>query len=697
MKKKILSLTTATLSVFLLVFGINHNSRIIENDKEIGLKYDTANFENNQIRSPFRRSGSYATFTIDFNQQSRYLVTFDNAQLEYKANTDSTWRRVPSARSGRNQFNQAYIQTYNNRNQYDDEYETSISFMELNPNNNNPTNNEILRFSGVGYEESGVFHGVNFIEFRYRINTLSTSSQPANPQVLPGFYDDGDYATHRLGSMTGILSFTSYDNRTLEYRLSNSTQWLIVPQVNKLVVKVERWGDLVYDITFSFLDIHSDVELGYTVNGAVLTGGGNEETDYYYGTSYIDLRYRLDRAEIEEPSEPELEGIRDGAVLNITVNVDALPTINQLKSGFRLLDEHDGDISETIIVGAGSTYTGNRELGLYTLIFEGRDSSNNVVSITIKINIEDTTNPMVELREELLFKLSDNVSLDDIKARLNYTDNFDIVSSLGVTFKNHNLEIPGESTITVVVSDLSGNRIERIFNINIVDDIAPVLLSSPGEPIRISYKIGLSIDYILDLFDIIDEHSSVEKSIVNNVLGYFYNKNKVGSYNETILAIDSSGNELSVPFIIEVFDSVPPLFVINETIFLLEGDRLTMIQLINTMRASGMVANNAEVRVLSDTYSDSSNGMGVIILKAGNEGIEFRFNITTLSENDQEEVIDNESLEAPIDELIRSHFNNFIEAIKNHFNEHKQVYIIVGCILGGLVLISIVSKIRKKK
>jgi|GEM_PF-6116313 len=452
------------------------------------------------------------------------------------------------------------------------------------------------------------------------------------------------------------------------------------------------WGLQKWTTTFHKIVIYNTESGFFTINGRV------SNIDYveirhdgvYNNNQRIDPNVQIF---IEENSAP----VFTGSSFNLITSVDNPIPVETIISGFTLIDDLEGVLGrDNIFIYEDTTYFAQRTLGTFQLMLEGWDSSYNTTLITINITVVDLVAPTITLREELRFNLTDDIDFTIIEHMLDINDNYNTRSQLVISYSDYDFNKVGTSSITVKVNDRSGNYTIETFQLILIDNIAPTLRKKPTAPIKVSYETGIAKGYILNLVEIVDEHSQLTKTLIDNIEGYFYNKNRLGTYTEIVRGEDEFGNYLEVDVIIEVIDIKPPLFVVNDKIFLVEGEKLTIKQLENILKQSGFIVNSSDLIITEDTYSTSADGIGIIKLMNLETQEEYSYSIETLTEETKVEYIDTEIQHASFFDLIKAWFNRVINAIGNHLQEYSTIYIVSVCVLVGLVGISVVIKKKEK-
>lgn len=216
--------------------------------------------------------------------------------------------------------------------------------------------------------------------------------------------------------------------------------------------------------------------------------------------------------------------------------------------------------------------TTNLTPGSYPLNMSVNDTSNNILSATITITVEDVTFP-VWLEEPSDISAYDNESLgiqynvsDSGGIDSYFIDNtsfFDINQS-GFFYNNTNLTL-GAYTINISVNDTANNILSKQITITVVDATYPVWNETPSS-FQINESIQISIQYNATDNNNIDSYFINDTTAFNITrAGTLYNLTNTlpGNYNLLISVNDTSNNVNSSEITITILDITAPQW--NET------------------------------------------------------------------------------------------------------------------------------------
>jgi len=186
--------------------------------------------------------------------------------------------------------------------------------------------------------------------------------------------------------------------------------------------------------------------------------------------------------------------------------------------------------------------------GDYDVTVSVTDESGNIGSQTFTVSVVDITAPSFDLISDVIIEATEDI-IDWTTYITNESDNSDDILIKEVEYNTVINDYLGVYSVTVSLSDSSGNKVEDTFEVTIVDTTNPILDGVIG----ITYVIGSGeIDYIshVSAYDIVDKDLTssiiVDHSLVNT--------ETVGDYEVEYTVMDSSGNEESIVIIVSVVE-----------------------------------------------------------------------------------------------------------------------------------------------
>lgn len=232
-------------------------------------------------------------------------------------------------------------------------------------------------------------------------------------------------------------------------------------------------------------------------------------------------------------------------------------TPEDIKNMLTASDNYD-DLSVSDIEIVSDDYTGNNHIiGDYDITFKLADSSGNETIYVQQIEVVDEIAPIFSGNTNYQVSYSNQLNINTIKSSLTVIDDYDetgleiVLDSDNYSSSSHVL---GNYELLFSCTDTSGNKTTQIVNINVVDEIGPLIYLD-------SSIIQTYSDTVLGLEDFVNLLTSTNE--LDNNQPYFvtirydsYSKNadKPGSYHLYLDFEDGYGKVTSKDFQIKVID-----------------------------------------------------------------------------------------------------------------------------------------------
>lgn len=206
---------------------------------------------------------------------------------------------------------------------------------------------------------------------------------------------------------------------------------------------------------------------------------------------------------VKDHTAPVITSDRD--VLELSVKDDK----SKLLEGLTATDDHDGDLTSEILVGTHSHFISDGVCDITYLVF---DSSNNVGKFTRRTKYTDYTEPVFSLKEPLMFKSGDTVSMFTKISLIDSLDG-DISSKVKIVVNDVDASKLGTYYVTFEASNSYADVITRKLPVNIVNDTA----DSPQIELTdylIYVNVGDTVNpnkYIKSVTDKYDESTNLSK------------------------------------------------------------------------------------------------------------------------------------------------------------------------------------------
>jgi len=303
-------------------------------------------------------------------------------------------------------------------------------------------------------------------------------------------------------------------------------------------------------------DVTANIELitdGYSANAATL---GTYEVIFQASDASGNISTTTIRIEVVDVLKPVFSEI--GTVTAVFPNIFTPEEIRLLMTAS---DNYDGDISGDIVL-VSDGYTENSEIvGIYPLEFSVTDSSGNTAYHIQYVEVVDAEGPIISGITSVAVGYDSLITPEEIMSNLGYTDNYDGSESLQLVLEsdayteNHN-EL-GLYAMTFSVTDSSGNTTYQTVEIQVVDELGPIVYFDDSI-IRTYNDTVMSLPDFLQLMvntNQIDGTSEYTVSILYD--SYTRNANIPGTYHLTLKYVADDGTSFEKTLEIKVLERSP--------------------------------------------------------------------------------------------------------------------------------------------
>jgi len=249
------------------------------------------------------------------------------------------------------------------------------------------------------------------------------------------------------------------------------------------------------------------------------------------------------------------------------------------------------DLNVTVTDDSGETITPEIDLsgvdfnkiGDYEAEVKATDSSGNTTTEKVTIHVVDTTPPVINGDEAKGYPvgttLTDAQVLQDLN--ISVSDNSGETITPQIDISGVDTSTPGKYPVEITATDSSGNTSTKTVEIEIGDDVPPVVeIANPEQ----TYEVGTpktEAEVLADLGVTVTDNSGETITPEIDLSGVDFNT--IGDYEAEVKATDSSGNTTTQKVTIHVVDTTPPAIAGDEAKTYPIGTTLTNEQVLQDL------------------------------------------------------------------------------------------------------------------
>jgi len=241
-------------------------------------------------------------------------------------------------------------------------------------------------------------------------------------------------------------------------------------------------------------------------------------------------------------------------------------TVSEILLMLHASDNYDGDISGLISL-VEDNYSSNKMIvGNYTMTFSVSDSSGNQASQTIEIYVIDEEAPIITGETTIVVGYDETITISEILQSLSVSDNYDSQLDFVTESDNYteNRYIIGSYHIEFSVTDSSLNVSSVIINIEVVDEIGPILYFD-SSIIQTYSDTVLALEDFIHLLSITNEISNIESINIKVLYDSYTSHASIPGVYHLKLSIESSETDsFEKEFQIIVKDSEEHIYIPQE-------------------------------------------------------------------------------------------------------------------------------------
>lgn len=430
---------------------------------------------------------------------------------------------------------------------------------------------------------------------------------------------------------------------------------------NKELNRTNVYFDFSKGVNYSFTTkeetVYLVVEVSYEIQTENIYANHMDEYFILHETSDLLPEYQIEDYIYEGPLK-SLEEAHGSTTLRIPYGSST--TVEAIKSQIKVYDNYNGDITNTVLVDLDE-YTGKENIvDNYDVIFKVNDFANNETSFKVIVDVYDDVPPVITAPNTIYTHPLEVLTDEYLLSRVTATDNYD--SNLENSIELINDVYPNQSSvigiypITYRVSDSSNNISEFTTNINVRDNVAPVITGNSVIEIGNLEEFTVAqIKETLTVTDDIDENISLEVFQDN----YSLNQHKIGSYDVVFVAKDNSNNSTYFTVTIKIIDSEKPVFLLDKGIINISSNANPMStnEILLLSRKYYGFTNEDSFSIVVDEYKDNkTSGKHQVLFESA--GKKYKLNIN---------VIDDKKIEPTIVDSNNSKISVFFRNVGTFF------------------------------
>lgn len=219
--------------------------------------------------------------------------------------------------------------------------------------------------------------------------------------------------------------------------------------------------------------------------------------------------------------------------------------------------------NEELILTIQSHLVNPSMLGIYPVYINVKDSSNNQSNVTMMVHVVDQIPPSITQKKTIEINVNETIILDNY---FTYKDNYDAVFTHEFDDNSVDYTRPGTYSVSLKVTDQSGNQSMIQTYVYIKDMTAPILRLKITE-IAVDYQEQLSLEQLKSyIFEVGDDITplNVDDVIIDN----FVDSNYLGYYEVIYEVTDEHQNKTTKILAVTVKDLSDPKIIIKQDIII---------------------------------------------------------------------------------------------------------------------------------
>ncbi|MHA7100324.1 collagen-binding domain-containing protein [Roseivirga pacifica] len=224
-------------------------------------------------------------------------------------------------------------------------------------------------------------------------------------------------------------------------------------------------------------------------------------------------------------------------------------------------------------VTISKTEFGCAELGENTVTITVTDAAGNTATATSTVTIEDKTAPVVTVQNvSLNLDASGNATLEVSDVETSSNDNCGIASKV-LSQTAFDCDDLGTNTVSLTVTDASGNEVTEEFTVTVVDNIAPNVVAQD-----VTVYLNSNGEALISVQDV-NNGSTDNCSLTLELNKTSFDCNDLGTNTVLLTGTDASGNSAAASAVVTVVDAINPVVTAKDFLGYLDANgELTISQ-----------------------------------------------------------------------------------------------------------------------
>ncbi len=261
------------------------------------------------------------------------------------------------------------------------------------------------------------------------------------------------------------------------------------------------------------------------------------------------------------------------------------PSIDDLITTYFVFeDDIDGVLNNYTIIT--DEYTGYESiLGEKSVTIEVSDQAGNETEKSFMIKVYDGTPPIIEGPSSIRLNLSEERSYSVLFSHFTLSDDYTDVEDLVYSWEDSTLpetfDITGNYQVTLRVEDTHGNISNHTVDVEIYDDIPPILTGPIT--LRQSYTSLKTVPEIIALLTVSDNYLDLTYQDIVIVENEYDESNTTLGYYRIVFSVSDDNTTVEHTMHVHVVDNIPPSFTFSERIIVDVGTQLSVENLFSLL------------------------------------------------------------------------------------------------------------------